>query len=205
MFKKMAADALGLSDIGKVIHPNDFNQTDANDFIREAHGEKIYFLIKTKADEYCFTNLALIHIDGENAVTSKRTMRRYPYYKFPIDNVSLETAGRIDLDVEIIFNIGDEKVTIAIARREVEYAKQIYRALLHISEIIYDNQVIKGLAEKSLEHASRVLQHVHLTQNDLLSEYKKVDEYTFDRLREYDQAYRTKDFTDIFEQYIYLR
>ncbi|MBD5074567.1 hypothetical protein GUF45_23655, partial [Xanthomonas citri pv. citri] len=67
MFKKIAADALGLSDIGKIIEPQDYDKTDADDYVMHEDNEKIYFLIKTKADEYCFTNLALIHVDGERA------------------------------------------------------------------------------------------------------------------------------------------
>ena len=59
MLKKLASDALGLSDIGKIIGPEDYDKTDADDYIRHEDNEKIYFLIKTKADEYCFTNIAL--------------------------------------------------------------------------------------------------------------------------------------------------
>lgn len=71
MFKKMAADALGLSDIGVVVPREDFDKTDSDDFIFNEKSEKIYFLIKTKADEYCFTNLGLIHVDGANAMSKK--------------------------------------------------------------------------------------------------------------------------------------
>ncbi|MGO4276847.1 PH domain-containing protein, partial [Paenibacillus sp. TAF58] len=33
MFKKFAADALGLSDIGKVINPSDFDKVDSDDYV----------------------------------------------------------------------------------------------------------------------------------------------------------------------------
>ena len=33
MFKNLASDALGLSDIGKIIPPSQFNQTDIDDYI----------------------------------------------------------------------------------------------------------------------------------------------------------------------------
>lgn len=71
MFKKIAADALGLSDIGVVVPQVDYDKTDADDFILHEIDEKIYFLIKTKADEYCFTNRAIIHVDGESAMNKK--------------------------------------------------------------------------------------------------------------------------------------
>lgn len=65
MFKNFAADALGLSDIGKIISSKDYDKVDADDYIMHEDGEKIFFLIKSRTDEYCFTNLALIHVDCE--------------------------------------------------------------------------------------------------------------------------------------------
>ena len=59
MFKKIASDALGLSDIGVVVLKENFDKADSDHFIFNEIDEKIYFLIKTKADEYCFTNYAL--------------------------------------------------------------------------------------------------------------------------------------------------
>ena len=69
MLKKFAAEALGISDIGKIIAPSDYNKVDADDYVMHEDDEKIYFLIKSKTDEYCFTNLALIHVDGTTAVS----------------------------------------------------------------------------------------------------------------------------------------
>ena len=56
LFGKMAADTLGLSDIGKIISPKDFDKVDGDDYIMNEDGEKIYFVIKSKSDEYVFTN-----------------------------------------------------------------------------------------------------------------------------------------------------
>ena len=71
MFKKLAAEALGLSDIGVIISPAEYDKVDADDYLFHEDGEKIFFLIKSKKDEYCFTNFGLIHVDGESAVSSK--------------------------------------------------------------------------------------------------------------------------------------
>ncbi|WP_228141029.1 PH domain-containing protein [Moraxella nonliquefaciens] len=46
MFKNFASDALGLSDIGKIIPPSQFNQTDIDDCIFHEDNERIYFVIK---------------------------------------------------------------------------------------------------------------------------------------------------------------
>ena len=56
IFGKMAADTLGISDIGKIIDPSEFNKVDGDDYIMHEDGEKIYFVIKSKTDEYVFTN-----------------------------------------------------------------------------------------------------------------------------------------------------
>ena len=96
MFKKLAADALGLSDIGVVISKGDFDKTDADDFVFNEIDEEIYFLIKTKADEYCFTNFALIHVDGASAVSKKRTLKRYDYaHNFGDDYISWCYCGGV--------------------------------------------------------------------------------------------------------------
>ena len=134
MFKKMASDALGLSDIGVVVPRTDFDKTDADDFIFNEIDEEIYFLIKTKADEYCFTNYGLIHVDGTSALSKKRLLRRYDYEHYAIDNVFLETAGTLDLDVEIKFTIGSTALSIDIHKKFINDIKDLYLSLIHISE-----------------------------------------------------------------------
>ena len=79
MLKRLAADALGLSDIGSIIDPKDFDKVSSDDYIFHEDGEQIFFLIKSKTDEYCFTNLAMLHLDGTSAVSSKRQLHRYDY------------------------------------------------------------------------------------------------------------------------------
>ena len=101
MLKKFAADALGISDIGKIISPEDYDKVIADDYIMHEDEEKIFFLIKSKTDEYCFTNLAFIHVDGTSAVSSKRLIKRYDYYKHKISDVTIETAGTVDLDCDL--------------------------------------------------------------------------------------------------------
>ena len=55
----MASEALGLSDIGVIVEPKDFGSVDADDYLFHEDGEKIFFLIKSKKDEYCFTNFGI--------------------------------------------------------------------------------------------------------------------------------------------------
>ncbi len=40
MFKKAAADLLGLSDIDSIIKPEDYDKVDADDYVMNEEGEK---------------------------------------------------------------------------------------------------------------------------------------------------------------------
>ncbi len=135
MFKKFAAEAFGLSDIGIIVPPKDFDKVDADDYLFHEDQEKIYFLIKSKKDEYCFTNLALVHVDGDSAISSKRTIRRYDYSHNAISHVAIETAGTIDLDIELKFAMGDKKFSIDVRKDYIEALKDIYKALHTIGKV----------------------------------------------------------------------
>lgn len=202
MFKKIASDALGLSDIGKIIGPEGYDKTQADDYVRHEDNEVIFFLIATKADEYCFTNLALIHIDGNSALSSKKVMRRYPYYQHNISDVLLETAGKIDLDVEIKFNLGGVPVSIDVDRREVEKLKELYKALLFMSEEMLENGEKLHHAQTSLTNSYNLFQRVDVKDKPLLDEFKKINEYGFSWLESSRNTYRLKDYGYAFEKYI---
>jgi hypothetical protein len=202
MFKKFASDALGLSDIGTIISPADYDKTDADDYVMHEDNEKIYFLIKTKADEYCFTNLAIIHVDGANAVSSKRTLKRYPYIQHKISNVLLETAGKIDLDVEIKFNLGKEKFDIDVRKDQIEQLKDLYKSLLRISEITYENDIFVDMASKSLEKAVSILQNSRTDDNKLSDTYREMTDFGFTWMTSVHEQYHIKDYGEVFEKYI---
>jgi hypothetical protein len=135
MFKKFASEALGLSDIGIIVPPSDYDKVDADDYLFHEDGERIFFLIKSRKDEYGFTNLALVHVDGDSAVSSKRVIRRYEYASYPISRVSIETAGTIDLDIELKFTIGDTTLSIDVRKNYIEQLKDIYKALHTIGKL----------------------------------------------------------------------
>jgi hypothetical protein len=202
MLKKLASDALGLSDIGKIIGPEDYDKTDSDDYVRHEDNEKIYFLIKTKSDEYCFTNLALIHVDGENAVSSKKVLKRYPYSQHKISNVFLETAGKVDLDIEIKFTFGNVNLSIDVDKKEIDRLNDLYKTLLYIAELTHENSVIQDLAGQSLDKAVSVLHNSRTNDTHLAEQYKQLTEYGFSWMTSIREQYHKKDFGDVFEKYI---
>ncbi|MDX8288801.1 PH domain-containing protein [Metabacillus indicus] len=202
MFKKIASEALGLSDIGTIISPQDFDKTDADDYVMHEDNEKIYFLIKTKADEYCFTNLAFIHVDGANAVSSKRTLKRYTYAQHKFSDVMLETAGKIDMDVEIKFTLGSQRFDIDVRKDQIEQLKDLYKSLLRIAETTHENAIYIDMASQSLDKAVNVLQNSRTDDTKLADTYRDLTDFGFTWMTSVREQYHIKDFGSVFEKYI---
>lgn len=202
MLGKFASDALGLSDIGKIISPKDYNKVDSDDYIFHEDNEKIYFLIKSKSDEYCFTNKGLIHVDGATAVSKKRNLYRYEYYLNRIAAVSLETAGNIDLDVEIKFAIGPKSFSIDVDKKQLEQLKDLYKALIRISEYQRENDMFLTKGNESIESALQAISTTKIADVSLSKEFKEINEYIFNWSVNNIKAHVVKDYGYVFEKYI---
>lgn len=201
MFKNLAMDALGLSDIGAVIKPADYNKVDSDDYVMHEEGEKIYFLIKSKTDEYCFTNLALIHLDGTSAVSKKRLLKRFNYANHIIKDVKLETAGTIDMDIEIKVTMGEHSYSIDVAKSYIEQLKDLYKALLKIAAIQKENAVFYQYAQTSLTTASNTVSRCTNTSTSD-EQFKAINQYAFNWLKNAHETYVRKDFGAVFEKFI---
>ncbi|UZA43158.1 PH domain-containing protein [Moraxella bovis] len=205
MFKNFASDALGLSDIGKIIPPSQFNQTDVDDYIFHEDNERIYFVIKSKMDEYCFTNTAFIHLDGQSATSKKRTLKRYPYRYFAPSQVSIETAGTMDLDVELKFHLGGLAFSIDIDKSQIEGVRDIYKALTAIAErcqaIRHDEMVLEKTFETvaGMFNLKDVPEAVIMSLPTVINQtVQKVEVGYNERLN----AIRQYDFGAVFEHYL---
>lgn len=205
MFKNMASDLMGTSDIGKIIDPKDYDKTDIDDYIFHEDNEKIFFLIKAKTDEYCFTNVAFIHLDGTSAISKKRMLHRYPYKHYPVSQIRIETAGTIDRDVELKFNLGGSAFSIDIEKSQIEKVRDIYKALFSIGEsckeierqmdtLIKTQQAVNGM------FALRQLpEQIILNLPDIITQTTLQVEANFTERRKQIENY---DFSHIFERYI---
>ncbi|WP_163101838.1 PH domain-containing protein [Peribacillus alkalitolerans] len=202
MFKKLASEALGLSDIGEIIKPSDYDKTEADDFVLSEDNEKIFFLIKSKKDEYCFTNLALIHVDGDSAVSSKRNLKRYDYVLHEISGVSIETAGTIDLDIELKFTIGNRELSIDVHKKHATAVADIYKALLAISMIQKDNARLLSYGDKSLQVAEEVIRNNRTVEANVSQEFGNIANFVNTWLTNIHTNHTTKDFSNVFQKYI---
>jgi hypothetical protein len=201
MFKKLASDALGLSDIGAVIKPQDYDKVESDDYVMHEEGEKIFFLIKSKTDEYCFTNKAMIHVDGTSAMSKKRTLRRFDYINHLIQDVALETAGGMDLDVEIKFSMGQHSYSIDVNKKQIEELKDLYKALIQIGLIQLENAKLLKYAQNSLETASNTVNRT-TSAATLDEQFKAINQYAFSWLKHAHESYSPKDFGAVFEKFI---
>ena len=205
MFKNLASDALGLSDIGKIIPPSQFNQTDIDDYIFHEDNERIYFVIKSKMDEYCFTNVAFIHLDGQSATSKKRLLKRYPYRNFQPANIMIETAGTMDMDAELKFSLGDMAFSIDIDKNQIEQIRDIYKALTAISEqckrIAHEEMVL----EKSFNTVTNMFSLRELSENVVLNLPDVINQTVAQVENAYGERLKTirnYDFSAIFEHYL---
>ena len=201
IFGKMAADTLGLSDIGKIIDPKDFNKVDGDDYIMHEDGEKIYFVIKSKSDEYVFTNRGLIHVDGASAVSKKRVVKRHEFRSENVHSVTLETAGTVDLDVEIKFSFGSEHFSIDVDKKQIEQLKDLYKALFEIGTIQHRNNQSYEYGMNSLNMANESIKRSHADGN-IATMIEEITRFNFNWMQNIKDTYNKKDFGDVFEKYI---
>lgn len=202
MFKKLAAEALGLSDIGVIVSARDYDKVDADDYLFHEDGEKIFFLIKSKKDEYCFTNLALIHVDGDSAVSSKRTIRRYDYASHALSDVAIETAGTIDLDVELKFSVdGTTRFSIDVRKSFIEPVKDIYKALHTIGKLQVRNALAQRNVLPCLDALGAMYKIGSLESEAALVKHYQALLHAVNTMQL--ERYVKRDFSDVFEKYIH--
>ena len=200
MFKKLASEALGLSDIGVIVAPTDYDKVDADDYLFHEGGEKIFFLIKSKKDEYCFTNFALIHVDGDSAVSSKRMIKRYDYASSFIEQVRIETAGTIDMDIELKFIIAGITFSIDVRKTYLEQLKDIYKSLISI----HKRQVADGICRDNVRQALNAISSIYklntATNGEVVGQFKEL-------LSQINTAllitHTKRDYTEVFNKYIH--
>lgn len=200
MFKKLASEALGIGDVGVIVPAADYDKVDADDYLFQEDGERIFFLIKSTKDEYCFTNLAFIHVDGESAVSAKRAIKRYDYASYKVSAVTIETAGTMDLDVELKFAIGGAQFSIDVRKNFLEALKDIYKALITIGKLQERNEIARGNAVRCLEAVASMYKVGSVESGDVIvGHYNAIlDNFNaviLDRLA-------GRDFSHVFEAYI---
>lgn len=197
---RVAADTLGLSDIGKIIAPQDFDKVDGDDFILQEDGEKIFYVIKSKMDEYVFTNYALIHVDGKSALEKKRLIRRYDFKYQKLSSVMLETAGTIDLDIEIKFSINEKAFSIDVDKNQLPQLKQLYKSLIEIGNMQKHNDTLFTDGVNALKMANEDISR-NIIQGDIVEVTEKLTNFNLDWMEALRKEYHIRDFSMVYDKY----
>ena len=198
---RVASDTLGLSDIGKIIAPQDFDKVDGDDYILQEDGEKIFFVIKSKTDEYVFTNYGLIHVDGKSALEKKRLVKRYDFKYQKVSDVMLETAGMIDLDIEIKFTMSEKAFSIDVDKNQLPQLKQLYKSLIEISNIQKHNDALFADGVNGLKMANEDLSR-NVIQGDIVAVTEKLTNFNLDWMEALRKEYHIRDFSMAYDKYI---
>lgn len=125
-----AAELTGTADITTVIRPADYGKQESLGYLFIEDGETPYFILKSKQDEYCWTDRAFVHLDGNSALSKKRLVKRYLWSRYNVTGVMLETAGPVDLDIEIKFNLSLKDVGKHESRESHAFSIDIRKAEL---------------------------------------------------------------------------
>lgn len=197
MIKKLASDALGLSDIGQIIPASSYPESESYHYTLHEEGEHIHFLIRSKSDEYCFTNFAFIHLDGTSAVSKKRSLKRYHYRDFTLSNVWLETAGTVDLDVEIKFQLAETHYSIDVTKKQLPELKTLYKSLVSIASAQTENQRLRSFSEEALMATTSTVSK-SLGDSNPAEHYASICQYIFDWKTKHYQTYSPKDYANCF-------
>lgn len=79
----------------------------------------------------------------------------------------LETAGTIDLDVEMKFQIGSQPFSIDVHKKYLEELKDLYKTLVKIEEIANDPDAYIDFARQSPQMSTSVFTNARMNENNL--------------------------------------
>ena len=135
-------------------------------------------------------------------MSKKRALRRYDYEYNKIDNVELETAGTIDLDVEIKLTIGNKPLSLDIQKKFAAEIKDLYKALHAISLEQKQDAYNLEAANQGIQVAATALGRIGNDNISPAASFKEITSFTQRWLMEQRTAHVKKDFGHVFELYI---
>lgn len=114
----------------------------------------------------------------------------------------LETAGTIDLDVEIKFTINNVPQSIDIHKRFINEIKDLYKALHAISLEQKSNATKLDYAKEGLTLAAQALGRTSSQNATPAQSFEDITRFAAGWLEANKDEYKRKDFGEVFEKYI---
>ncbi len=179
--KGAAASAAGTADVCDLLRPPQFAAAQSASFVDAELGERIFGVLRCRTvrtgsapnesicapcspavllpphpqDEYCFTDRALLHLDGNSPLSKKRLVTRYPWKEHRLSHVQIETAGNVDWDAELKFELAGKGWSIDVAKAELPCLTALWRALCHVAEAQAANERALDMAGKAFGAAAQ--------------------------------------------------
>jgi hypothetical protein len=150
-----ASAAAGTADVCEFLRPPQFASAQSASFVDAEAGERIFAVLRCKTDEYCFTDIALLHLDGSSPLSKKRLVTRYPLKEHRFSNVQIETAGTVDWDAELKFELAGKRWSIDVAKKELPSLTALWRALVHVGAAQAANERALDMAAKAFGAAAQ--------------------------------------------------
>ena len=117
----------------------------------------------------------------------------------------METAGSVDLDAEIKFQLGDQSFSIDIDKKQIEKIRDLYKALFTIGETCKDINRKRTILMQSNENVQKMFNLRELSEQVILNlpeiinqTAHQVEDYANKRIFEIENY----DFSEIFERYL---
>ena len=136
-------------------------------------------------------------------MSSKRSIKRYDYASHQISHVSIETAGTLDMDmdIELKFNLDSTVFSIDIKKAFIEQIKDIYKALISIGKQQRRDAACRDNALRALDATASVHKlNIAPGEGSLVSQYGQLlaalNTPMFD-------THTKRDFSDVFAKYIH--
>lgn len=147
------------------------NLQESNNIIQNLllDNEQVFFFLESVVEAIVFTNKAIIHSKKSSMASSKSLTSRYELKSSIITNVKLETAGTIDRDAEIKFNLNEEELSWDILKTQMNDIIKLYSSLVKISNAQHTHAIKVNNLQTALTAAS--------TSVNISSEKSKVEDF----------------------------
>lgn len=140
-------------------------------------------------------------MDGDSAVSSKRSIKRYDYSRHTISGVAIETAGTIDLDIELKFALDGERFSIDVRKNFLEQLKDVYKALYSIGKQQHKEEQAREHAKLCLEAVSGLYRMgAPASEDGVVRQFNALLEGLNAAVLD---KYTTRDYGAVFEKYIH--
>jgi hypothetical protein len=134
-------------------------------------------------------------------VSSKRTIKRYDYSSYQVSGVSIETAGTLDMDIELKFRMDETVFSIDVKKTFIEQLKDIYKALISIGKQQKRDAMSRDNALRALDATASVHKlNIAPGEGGLVKQYGELLAALNTAMFE---THTKRDFSDVFTKYIH--